>query len=80
MLIDPAAHGGHRETDLAMLALFGCPHWDFVVGGYLGQHRLDAAVARAGRACTSCTRCWSTRCSSAPTTRAVRVELARRYR
>lgn len=41
-LIDPAAHGGHRETDLAMLALFGCPHWDFVVGGYLGQHRLDA--------------------------------------
>ena len=28
MLIDPAAHGGHRETDLAMLALFGCPHWD----------------------------------------------------
>jgi fructosamine-3-kinase len=25
-LIDPAAHGGHRETDLAMLALFGAPH------------------------------------------------------
>ncbi|CAM5632178.1 Fructosamine kinase OS=Streptomyces fumanus OX=67302 GN=GCM10018772_19000 PE=4 SV=1 [Streptomyces fumanus] len=24
-LIDPAAHGGHRETDLAMLRLFGCP-------------------------------------------------------
>ncbi|WP_308257900.1 fructosamine kinase family protein [Pseudonocardia lacus] len=24
-IIDPAAHGGHRETDLAMLALFGCP-------------------------------------------------------
>lgn len=42
VLIDPAAHGGHRETDLAMLALFGCPHWDFVVGGYLDQHRLDA--------------------------------------
>ena len=42
VLIDPAAHGGHRETDLAMLALFGCPHWDFVIGGYLGQHRLDA--------------------------------------
>lgn len=42
VLIDPAAHGGHRETDLAMLALFGCPHWDFVVGGYLSQHRLDA--------------------------------------
>jgi fructosamine-3-kinase len=24
-LIDPAAHGGHREVDLAMLALFGGP-------------------------------------------------------
>jgi fructosamine-3-kinase len=42
VLVDPAAHGGHRETDLAMLALFGCPHWDFVVGGYLTQHRLDS--------------------------------------
>jgi fructosamine-3-kinase len=42
VLVDPAAHGGHRETDLAMLALFGCPHWDFVIGGYLAQHRLDA--------------------------------------
>ncbi|WP_195908115.1 fructosamine kinase family protein [Nostocoides sp. HKS02] len=42
VLIDPAAHGGHRETDLAMLALFGCPHWDFVIGGYLTAHRLDA--------------------------------------
>lgn len=26
VLIDPAAHGGHRLTDLAMLALFGTPH------------------------------------------------------
>ena len=25
VLIDPAAHGGHREVDLAMLALFGGP-------------------------------------------------------
>ncbi|GAB2964676.1 fructosamine kinase family protein [Streptomyces heilongjiangensis] len=33
-LIDPAAHGGHRETDLAMLALFGCPHLDRVLDGY----------------------------------------------
>lgn len=24
-LVDPAAHGGHRETDLAMLDLFGAP-------------------------------------------------------
>jgi fructosamine-3-kinase len=33
-LIDPAAHGGHRETDLAMLELFGCPHLDRVLAGY----------------------------------------------
>jgi fructosamine-3-kinase len=33
-LIDPAAHGGHRETDLAMLALFGAPHEERIVRGY----------------------------------------------
>ncbi|GAA4558996.1 fructosamine kinase family protein [Pseudonocardia xishanensis] len=33
-LIDPAAHGGHRETDLAMLALFGLPHLDTVRSAY----------------------------------------------
>jgi fructosamine-3-kinase len=33
-VIDPAAHGGHRETDLAMLALFGCPHLTAVRAGY----------------------------------------------
>jgi fructosamine-3-kinase len=33
-LIDPAAHGGHRETDLAMLHLFGCPHLEDVLDGY----------------------------------------------
>jgi fructosamine-3-kinase len=33
-LIDPAAHGGHRETDLAMLHLFGCPHLGSVLGAY----------------------------------------------
>lgn len=33
-LIDPAAHGGHRETDLAMLQLFGCPLLDRVLGAY----------------------------------------------
>lgn len=33
-LIDPAAHGGHRETDLAMLRLFGCPHLDRVLAAY----------------------------------------------
>lgn len=40
VLIDPAAHGGHRETDLAMLALFGCPHLDAVIEGYQTQRRL----------------------------------------
>jgi fructosamine-3-kinase len=34
VLIDPAAHAGHRETDLAMLALFGCPHYEAVLTGY----------------------------------------------
>jgi fructosamine-3-kinase len=33
-LIDPAAHGGHRETDLAMLALFGAPDLDRIMAGY----------------------------------------------
>jgi fructosamine-3-kinase len=33
-LIDPAAHGGHRETDLAMLALFGAPHHQHIMRGY----------------------------------------------
>ncbi len=33
-LIDPAAQGGHRETDLAMLALFGAPYLDRITGAY----------------------------------------------
>jgi fructosamine-3-kinase len=33
-LIDPAAHGGHRETDLAMLALFGAPGLTRILAGY----------------------------------------------
>ena len=36
-LIDPAAHGGHRETDLAMLRLFGTPLLDHVLGAYVEQ-------------------------------------------
>jgi len=42
VLIDPAAHGGHRETDLAMLALFGCPHLNDVLAGYESAHPLRA--------------------------------------
>lgn len=33
-LIDPAAHGGHRESDLAMLDLFGLAHLDTVLAAY----------------------------------------------
>lgn len=33
-LIDPAAHGGHPLTDLAMLHLFGLPHLADVVAAY----------------------------------------------
>jgi fructosamine-3-kinase len=33
-VIDPAAHGGHRESDLAMLALFGLPHLPRVLDSY----------------------------------------------
>jgi fructosamine-3-kinase len=58
VLIDPAAHGGHRENDLAMLALFGCPHYEAVIDGYqrvrplrpgwrtrIGLHQLFALLA-----------------------------------
>ena len=34
VLIDAAAHGGHREADLAFLVLFGAPHLDAILGGY----------------------------------------------
>ncbi|MBA2954868.1 phosphotransferase [Nocardioides sp. MAH-18] len=33
-LIDPAAYGGHREVDLAMLTLFGLPHLPRVLEAY----------------------------------------------
>ncbi|MEI5673612.1 MULTISPECIES: fructosamine kinase family protein [unclassified Nocardioides] len=33
-VIDPAAYGGHREVDLAMLALFGLPHLQRVLDAY----------------------------------------------
>ncbi len=41
-LIDPAAHGGHRETDLAMLALFGLPELTRVLAAYDEVHPLAA--------------------------------------
>ena len=39
-LIDPAAHGGHPESDLAMLALFGVPHLDRIISGFEEVHPL----------------------------------------
>lgn len=37
-LVDPAAHGGHRETDLALLALFGGPPYlEKIIWGYEEQ-------------------------------------------
>ncbi len=33
--IDPAAHGGHPLTDIAMLELFGAPHLRAIIDGYL---------------------------------------------
>jgi fructosamine-3-kinase len=41
-LIDPAAHGGHRETDLAMLALFGCPQLSTILDAYQEAEPLAA--------------------------------------
>lgn len=34
LAVDPAAYGGHREVDLAMLALFGLPQLPQVMAGY----------------------------------------------
>ncbi|WP_436537170.1 fructosamine kinase family protein [Actinoplanes sp. HUAS TT8] len=40
-LVDPAAHGGHRETDLATLSLFGgVAHLDVIIGAYRAEWAL----------------------------------------
>lgn len=45
--IDPAAHGGHRETDLANLALFGgAPHRDEILAGYQAVRPLSTGWVR----------------------------------
>jgi fructosamine-3-kinase len=42
-LVDPAAQGGHRETDLAELALFGgAPHLDRILAAYQEAYPLAA--------------------------------------
>ncbi|MFC7431536.1 MULTISPECIES: fructosamine kinase family protein [unclassified Agrococcus] len=60
VVIDPAAHGGHPLTDLAMLALFGLPHLDVVLDAHadaaglapgwrdlLGLHQLHPLAVHA---------------------------------
>lgn len=44
-LVDPAAHGGHRESDLAMLDLFGAPFLAEIDAGYQSIHPLAAGWA-----------------------------------
>ena len=41
VFIDPAAHGGHPETDLAMLALFGAPYLGEIRRGYTEESGAD---------------------------------------
>ena len=54
-LIDPAAHGGHRETDLAMLGLFGLPHLERVLRAY-DEATGSRTGGGTGSDCTGCTR------------------------
>jgi len=60
VLIDPAAHGGHGLTDLAMLHLFGAPYLETITAAYaeaaelpdgwvdlLGLHQLHPLLVHA---------------------------------
>lgn len=49
VLIDPVAYAGHREDDLAALALFGAPYFDDIVAGYESVHRLEPGWQRRVR-------------------------------
>ncbi|MPV38777.1 fructosamine kinase family protein [Georgenia subflava] len=59
-LIDPAAHGGHAESDLAQLGVFGAPYLDRIVAAYdevssladgwrerVGLHQLHILIVHA---------------------------------
>ncbi|MFD2421949.1 fructosamine kinase family protein [Amycolatopsis pigmentata] len=48
-LIDPAAHGGHREGDLAMLQLFGAPLLSHILGAYAESTAVPLAEGWRGR-------------------------------
>ena len=67
-MVDPAAHAGHRETDLAMLSLFGLPHLQRALDAYEEADAARGRLGGPGRPCTSCSRCSCTpRCSAAGT-------------
>ena len=67
-VIDPAAHGGHRETDLAMLSLFGLPHLARVLEAYDDGRAARGGLGVRARDSTSCSRCWCTPATSAAAT------------
>lgn len=45
-LIDPATQGGHPETDLALLELFGCPGLDRLLAAYQEERPLPGREQR----------------------------------
>jgi fructosamine-3-kinase len=45
-LVDPAAQGGHPETDLAMLELFGCPELPRILAAYEEVRPIEGRAAR----------------------------------
>lgn len=45
-LIDPAAQGGHPETDLALLELFGCPELSRILAAYEEVRPLQGRARR----------------------------------
>lgn len=44
VFIDPAAHGGHPDTDLGMLHLFGAPYLREIYAGYSELRGFDEAL------------------------------------
>ena len=78
-VIDPAAYGGHREADLAMLALFGLPHLPRVMDGVRRGRAARPTAGRSGSRCTSCSRCSCTRACSAAATAPARPTIAARF-
>lgn len=49
VLIDPAAQGGHAESDLAQLFVFGAPHADRIVAAYDEVSPLAGGLSAAAR-------------------------------